>query len=63
MCAKILDMKKLTCPECKNDVNLDAYQPIKPEQTIECNHCGIMLMVLDVSPEGDIKVEITDEGK
>ena len=53
---------KLTCIECKNDVDLSAYTDIKPEQVIVCNHCGITLLVTSVSEDG-LEVEIMDEGK
>lgn len=53
---------KLTCPECKNDVDLTAHADLKPETVIECNTCGITLNV--VSIENDVvETEIVDEGK
>ncbi len=53
---------KLTCIECKNDVDLDSLGEIKPEQVIECNHCGITLLVTSVTDDV-LEVEIMDEGK
>lgn len=53
---------KLTCPECKNEVDMSAYPDLAEESVIECNICGISLMVKDMS--GDkITVEVVDEGK
>ena len=53
---------KLICPECKNDVDLSSYQNLAIDQVIECNICGITLMVTKV--DGDsVEAEITDEGK
>ncbi len=52
----------LTCPECKNDVDVSSYQNIAKDQVIECNVCGITLLVTDV--QGDqVMAEVTDEGK
>ncbi len=53
---------KLVCPECKNDVDLSSYPAVKQEDVIECDTCGITLMVTDMSGD-DIKAEIVDEGK
>lgn len=50
------------CPECKNSVNLENYPDISPGHVIECNHCGITLLVTAVE-NGVVKTEITDEGK
>lgn len=53
----------LTCPECKNDVDLSEYQNLKKDDVIECNHCGITLLAVSVPSEGEITVEIIEEGK
>lgn len=53
---------KLICPECKNNVDLTDYTNIAKDQVIECNMCGITLMVTDNS-KPEIEVEIVDEGK
>ena len=53
---------KLTCPECKNDVDLSVYPNLQKNQVVECGMCGITLLVTDIN--GDvITVEIVDEGK
>jgi ribosomal protein S27E len=53
---------KLTCPECKNDVDLTNYTNLQKDQIVECNMCGITLLVTDTEGE-DVKTEIVDEGK
>lgn len=53
---------KLICPECKNAVDLSSYGDLAAQQTIECDTCGINLLVTDIS--GDmVAVTIVDEGK
>lgn len=52
----------LICPECKNDVDLARYPNLAKEQVIECNHCGITLLVTDIQG-GSVKTEIVDEAK
>ncbi|MBU2542867.1 hypothetical protein KJ785_04895 [Patescibacteria group bacterium] len=53
---------KLTCPECKNEVDLTPYSDLAKDQVIECNVCGISLLVTQI--EGDeVQAEIVDEGK
>ena len=52
---------KLICPECKNDVDLSLYPNLVVDQVIECDTCGITLMVMSVGEE--VMVEIVDEGK
>ena len=53
---------KLVCPECKNEVELSSYPNLAVEQVIECNVCGISLLVNKF--EGDlVEVEVVDEGK
>jgi ribosomal protein S27E len=53
---------RLVCPECKNDVDLSAYPQLAVEQVIECDLCGISLLVTSIT--GDtVMAEIVDEGK
>ncbi|MBI2437152.1 MAG: hypothetical protein HYV41_05470 [Candidatus Magasanikbacteria bacterium] len=53
---------KLICPECKNEVDLSAYSDIAVDQVVECDVCGISLLVTAIT--GDIvETEIVDEGK
>jgi DNA-directed RNA polymerase subunit RPC12/RpoP len=51
-----------TCPECKNQIDLSKYQNISVGMVIECNHCGMTLLVKDIEG-GVVKTEIVDEGK
>ena len=53
---------KLTCPECKNDVDLSAHTDLAKDQVIECNVCGISLLVTNIEGE-EVATEIVDEGK
>lgn len=53
---------RLTCPECKNDVDLSSYQDLAKEQMIECNVCGISLLVTGVDGN-EVSAEVADEGK
>mgnify|MGYP003393533223 CR=1 FL=1 len=50
------------CPECKNEVALSAYPTLAPENVIECNVCGISLLVTKIA-DGKVETEIADEGK
>ncbi|MEI6346091.1 MAG: hypothetical protein WCO79_02570 [bacterium] len=52
-----------TCPECKNEVDLSAFPNIVAGHVVECNVCGISLLVLSVDEDGKVDVEIADEGK
>jgi len=54
---------KLICPECKNEVNLETYPNLVVDQVIECNICGITLLVIKIDEEGNVETEIIDEGK
>ena len=53
---------RLTCPECKNEVDLSVYVDIENGSVVECNHCGITLEVLNAEVD-PIKAEIVEEGK
>lgn len=53
---------KLVCPECKNEVDLVNYPNLAKDNVIECDMCGITLMVTDMSGE-EVMTEIVDEGK
>jgi DNA-directed RNA polymerase subunit RPC12/RpoP len=50
------------CPECKNTIDLSRYPNLAPAMVIECNHCGMTLLVKEIV-DGDVKTEIVDEGK
>lgn len=53
---------RLICPECKNEIDISAYPGLAKDQVIECNICGISLLVTEMG-EDDIQTEIVDEGK
>jgi len=53
---------KLVCPECKNEVNLSRYPDLAVDQVIECDVCGITLLVTSIDGE-NVGTEIVDEGK
>ncbi len=50
------------CPECKNTVDLSRYANLAPGMVIECNHCGMTLLVKAIA-DGKVQTEIVDEGK
>ena len=52
---------KLICPECKNEVDLSRYPNLAVDQVIECDVCGITLLVTEMGDE--VHTEIVDEGK
>lgn len=53
---------QLICPECKNNVDLSVCPNLAADQVIECNVCGISLLVTAI--EGDkVEAEVVDEGK
>ncbi|MES3031594.1 MAG: hypothetical protein V4697_04270 [Patescibacteria group bacterium] len=53
---------KSICPECKNSIDLARYPEITTGMIIECNHCGITLLVKNIEGES-VSTEIVDEGK
>ena len=57
-----INVMKSVCPECKNDIDLSRYPSIQEGMIIECNHCGITLLVKKIEGE-EVATEIVDEGK
>lgn len=55
-------MSKLLCPECKNEVDLTKYPNLAVDSVVECNVCGITLLVTEMSGE-QVTAEVVDEGK
>ena len=53
---------KLICPECKNEVDLSTYPNLAVGQIIECNVCGISLLIIAIEGE-NVTAEVVDEGK
>lgn len=54
---------KSVCPECKNDIDLSRYPNLAKGMVIECNHCGMTLLVNNIADDGEVATEIVDEGK
>lgn len=52
----------LTCPECKNQVDLSPYPDLSIEQVVECDVCGISLMITNMDSDL-VQAEVVDEGK
>jgi DNA-directed RNA polymerase subunit RPC12/RpoP len=50
------------CPECKNNIDLSRYPNLAAGMVIECNHCGMTLLVREIS-DNEVKTEIIDESK
>jgi DNA-directed RNA polymerase subunit RPC12/RpoP len=50
------------CPECKNNINLSRYQEVKLGMVIECDRCGMTLLVKNIQ-DNVVSTEIVDEGK
>ncbi len=53
---------KCTCPECKNNVDVSRYAALSAGTVIECNSCGITLLVKGIDGD-EAFTEIVDEGK
>ncbi len=52
----------LTCIECKNQVDLSSFSSVAVDSVVECQMCGITLLVTEIS-DGSVSVDIMDEGK
>ncbi|MBP9818335.1 hypothetical protein KBC75_06350 [Candidatus Shapirobacteria bacterium] len=52
----------LTCPECQNEVNLSSYINLAVGNVIECDVCGITLLVNEMKDDV-VTAEVVDEGK
>lgn len=53
---------RCVCPECKNDVALTRYPNVAVGMVIECDHCGMTLLVKEIAND-QVQTEIVDEGK
>ena len=51
------------CPECKNTLDLSRYPNLAVGMIIECNHCGMTLLVKEITADNEVKTVIVDEGK
>lgn len=57
-------MKQIcVCPECKNTIDLSRYPNLTTGMVIECNHCGMTLLVKEIKDDGSVITQIVDEGK
>jgi len=54
---------QLICPECKNEVNLSNHPDLSEDDIVECNMCGINLLVRYIDDDGEVDVEVVEEGK
>ena len=52
----------LVCPECKNAIDTASLGELIADKVIECQMCGITLMVTDPAAD-NAGLEIIDEGK
>lgn len=50
------------CPECKNAVNLSRYPTVATGMIIECDKCGMTLLVNEIV-DGKVMTDIVDQGK
>ena len=48
----------LICPECKNDVALSRYPQLAVDQAIECDVCGITLLVTGMRGEEALAIHV-----
>jgi lysine biosynthesis protein LysW len=55
-------MKKITCLECQNQIELEDRNYVVGE-IIECPFCGTELEVIEVREDGTVIVEIIEEEK
>ncbi|MBN2015526.1 sulfonate ABC transporter [Candidatus Dojkabacteria bacterium] len=53
--------KKLNCPECKNNIELE--KEYSEGDVVECPFCGIELEVVGKNEDGSLRVEIIEEEK
>ncbi len=50
------------CPECKNQIDFSRYDDVKGGIVIECDTCGMTLLVKSIGENG-AELSIVDEGK
>lgn len=55
--------QKITCPECGNEVELEAGRDYEVGDVIECPYCGSEMEVVAVNDEGVVEVELIEEEK
>lgn len=52
-----------TCPECKNPIDFSRYPDLKVGMIVECDTCGMTLLVKAIGDAGAVELDIVDEGK
>jgi len=52
----------LTCPECKNQVDISTNSNLSVDNVVECDVCGVSLLVTEISGD-NVRAEVVDEGK
>lgn len=57
------DKKKVVCPECSNDVELDPAREYAVGDILECPTCGSELEVSSLNEDGSLVVDIIEEEK
>ncbi len=58
----ITTLKKITCLECKNEVDL-SDKIYKAGDVVECPFCGIEYKVVNVTETGEYELELLQEEK
>jgi len=53
---------RLICPECKNEVDLANYPDLDKGHVVECDQCGITLLINSMEGE-KVDAEVVEEGK
>lgn len=56
------DKSLCVCLECKNTIDLSRYPSLAVGMVIECNHCGMTLLIKNMI-DGNVSLQIVDEGK
>lgn len=57
------DDKKIVCPECGNDIELEEGRDYVVGDIIECSVCGSELEVVSLGDDGSIEIEVIEEEK
>lgn len=56
-------MKKVTCKDCQNEIELEEDRDYQVGDIVECEYCGSELEVVEVKDDGEIVVEVVEEEK
>ena len=55
-------MTSITCPECKNEKELDP-QAVEVGRWFECDHCGVSFEITKIGVDGKPEIKIIEEEK